>query len=84
MEINNIEQYLKEKLTEIKSMDNQIIDIDIDEPFENYGIDSIKAVYFVGELEQIFNIELPPTLLWEYNTIRKLTNFLKENIITKT
>jgi len=78
MDEKKIEKILIDKLKEIKNTNYTILDVD--EPFENYGIDSIKAVYIVGELEEIFNIELPPTLLWEYNTIKKLTDFIKNNL----
>lgn len=78
MEEKTIENILIKKLSEIKNLDN--IKLDIDEPFENYGIDSIKAIYIVGELEEIFNLEFPSTLLWEHNTIRKLTNYIKNSL----
>lgn len=78
MEEKIIENILIKKLSEIKNLDNT--KLDIDEPFENYGIDSIKAIYIVGELEEIFNLEFPSTLLWENNTIRKLTNYIKNSL----
>jgi acyl carrier protein len=54
--------------------------IDPDLPFDKFGIDSIKAMLIVGELEDWLDFELPATLLWDYNTINSLSNYLKNHI----
>ncbi|SLM49935.1 protein of unknown function [Nitrospira japonica] len=48
-----------------------------DEPFERYGIESVMSVAIVRHLEDRFG-ELPKTLLFEYQTLRHLTNYFLE------
>jgi acyl carrier protein len=45
--------------------------LDADAPFTRYGLSSLDAVTLVLELEEQLEIELPPTLLWDYPTINK-------------
>lgn len=54
--------------------------IDIETPFEKYGLDSAKAVLMVGKLEDLLDVELPSTLLWDYNNIKSLSEHLGQNI----
>ena len=51
-------------------------DIDREEVFASFGLDSLKAVALAGELETMLGRRLPPTLLWDYPSIRKLARHL--------
>lgn len=53
-------------------------EIDVREPFANYGLTSAVAVGLSGELEEWMGLELSPTLLWEYPTIETLAQHLFE------
>ncbi|MBM3851836.1 MAG: SDR family NAD(P)-dependent oxidoreductase [Verrucomicrobia bacterium] len=50
--------------------------IDPKEPFSHYGLDSLAAVEVSGELEKSFGRRLPPTLLYDYPSIRLLAAHL--------
>ncbi|MEH2162868.1 MAG: AMP-binding protein [Nostoc sp.] len=50
--------------------------IDIQEPFAVYGLDSAVAVSLTGELAQWLGCELEPTLFWEYPNIEELAQYL--------
>ncbi|MFD5141734.1 beta-ketoacyl synthase N-terminal-like domain-containing protein [Streptomyces sp. NPDC058401] len=50
--------------------------IDPDLPFDTYGFASIDAVALAGELEELLDRDLPPTVLWQHPTIHRLTAFL--------
>lgn len=54
-------------------------DIDIDEDFANYGLNSIEAVNLSGDLENMLGRRLPPTLLWDYPTVRAIADYLAED-----
>jgi acyl carrier protein len=54
-------------------------DIDIREPFNDYGLDSRTAVSLSGELERWLRRPLPPTLAWDYPTIEQIARFLTED-----
>ncbi|MFC1747380.1 SDR family NAD(P)-dependent oxidoreductase, partial [Pseudomonadota bacterium] len=47
-------------------------------PFETYGVDSMMTLSIIRELETDFD-ELPKTLLFEYQTIDALANYLVES-----
>lgn len=53
-------------------------ELDGNTTFDNYGIDSLLAVHLTGELSELLNEEIDPTLLYDYNTIEKLTRHLSE------
>lgn len=53
--------------------------IDIEAQFDQYGLDSSKAILMVGKLEDLLDVELPATLLWDYNNIKALADHLHEN-----
>ena len=51
-------------------------EIDINEPFANYGLDSLQAVRLSAELEDWLKIKLNPTLAYDYSTIASLATYL--------
>ncbi|MGK7949277.1 MAG: alpha/beta fold hydrolase [Xenococcaceae cyanobacterium] len=51
-------------------------EIDINEPFANYGLDSLQAVRLSAELEDWLKIKLNPTLAYDYPTIASLATYL--------
>jgi polyketide synthase 13 len=53
-------------------------EIDIGEPFVNFGISSRAAVALSGELEKYVSRELSPSLAWDYPNINVLAAHLAE------
>jgi acyl carrier protein len=53
--------------------------IDCDRPLTEYGLDSITALTISGELEELLDIELPSTLLWDCPTVNAIASYLGEN-----
>lgn len=53
-------------------------DIDIDEPFADYSLDSSVAVTLTGELADWLNCDLSPTLFWKYPNISTLAQHLAQ------
>lgn len=54
--------------------------IDADKVLTEYGLDSMNAIALVGELEEMFEIELPSNLLWNYNTINKVAEYVGSQV----
>ncbi len=46
--------------------------VDIDRPIERYGLDSAAAVELVAELAEWLGLDVEPTIIFDYRTIRKL------------
>ncbi len=53
-------------------------DIDIEEPFDNYELDSSKALVLLGRLEKFLGKELNPVFIFNYPTIAELAERLAE------
>ncbi len=69
---------IKQKISQVLGISTSQIDPDM--PFDKFGIDSIKAMLIVGELEDYLEFELPATLLWDYNTINRLSQYLTKHL----
>ena len=69
-----IQGWLIDKLAEVLEIEpNQI---DVRQNFEEYGLESAEAINLSGDLEDYLGRRLPPTLLWDYQNIEALTQYL--------
>lgn len=50
--------------------------IDLDQPFSRYGLDSIDSVTLTVDIGKWLNVSLPSTILWDYPTVEKLSSHL--------
>jgi acyl carrier protein len=50
--------------------------IDIQKPCAEYGLDSIAGVSIAGDLEVWLDLQLSPTLLWDYPSIDRVSQYL--------
>lgn len=55
-------------------------DVEIDLPFDRYGLDSSAAIGLTGELEELLGVELEPTLLYNYPTVEALVQYLSKQL----
>ena len=74
----NIQDWLIGKIAEIQEISED--QIDINQAFSSFGMDSVATVEMSGELEEWLTIKLEPTTLYEYSTIKRLSDFLVEEI----
>lgn len=72
--VNEIQNWIIQWLE--KEGDIKVTDIDLDEPFVNFGPSSRQAVFLIGELEDWSGMELDPSLAWDYPTICKLAGYV--------
>ncbi|WP_270166362.1 acyl carrier protein [Paenibacillus sp. SYP-B4298] len=72
--LEDIQQLLIDKIAELAEIAPD--SIHPAEPFASYGLDSLLAVTFVGDLEDWFELRLPATLLWDYPSIQSLSGYL--------
>jgi 8-amino-7-oxononanoate synthase len=76
-----IAQWLVEQLAANLELDEE--EIDRRRPMTEFGLDSLEAVTLTGDLEDVLNRRLPPTLLFEYPTIEALARHLA-NLVQAT
>ncbi len=74
--IENIQAWLIAHLATV--LDISPTEINIHEPFDRYGLDSLAAITLTGELEEWLDQELPVTLAWDYPNIELLSQYLVE------
>lgn len=72
--VASVQEWLTHYLANLLDMDPD--DVDVETPFEGYGLDSAAAVAMTGDLEDWLKIELDPTLVYDYPTIEKLSSHL--------
>jgi acyl carrier protein len=53
-------------------------EIDITLPFSAYALDSAAAAELTAGLEDWLGLPLPPTLIWDYPSIKQLARHLKQ------
>lgn len=81
MNQETIENWLIDTLGTLLGVDNE--EIDLEKSIFAYGLDSSVAVSITGDLETWLDLELDPTLLWEYPKISELAEYLVDEIAKK-
>lgn len=69
-----IEQWLIAHIASLAKQDTD--EIDVNQPFSHYALDSVATVGLTADLEDLLDIPLQPTLLWDYPTIASLARHL--------
>lgn len=85
---NNQKNHINKNYINIESIVTKIVievlklkKINIDESFQNYGLDSISAVVLATRLEKHFKTQVLPQWLIDFPTIKTLSeHFVKQNI----
>jgi len=81
MNQEKIEYWLIDKLANLLGIDTE--EIDLEKSIFAYGLDSSVALSMTGELENLLNLELDPTLFWEYPKISELAEYLADQLTQK-
>lgn len=76
----DISSWLKNKVATISQLDIEQVKEDV--PFSEYSLDSLHAVNLTGDLEDLLNMSIDPTVVWDYPTIRELSGFLCQELAT--
>ncbi|MBD2203720.1 acyl carrier protein [Calothrix sp. FACHB-1219] len=74
--VEDIQTWLIDQFAQ--QLDVETDDIDVDESFDNYDLDSSKALILLGRLEKWLGKELNPVLIFNYPTITALAHRLGE------
>ena len=69
-----IQGWLIDKLAEV--LETEPNQIDVGQDFEEYGLESAEAINLSGDLEDYLGRRLPPSLLWDYQNIEALAQYL--------
>jgi 8-amino-7-oxononanoate synthase len=77
-----IQGWLIDKLAEIVEIEASQIDVRQD--FEEYGLDSAEAINLSGDLEDYLGCRLSPTLLWDYQNVEALAQYLAASTVAES
>ena len=72
-----IEAWLIDYLAQELEIEPKAVDITV--PFERYGLDSSAAIIMTGDLEDWLTCELEPELLFDYQSIAELTQYIVDS-----
>ena len=74
----SIQEWLIAQLAEHLGLPSE--GIDTHRPITTYGLDSITGISLAGDLEAWLQLQLSPTLLWDYPTIASLAQHLTHEV----
>ncbi|GMK39955.1 phosphopantetheine attachment site domain protein [Paenibacillus sp. CCS19] len=74
-----ITSWITTQIAQITNLDED--EINPNDPFTNFGIDSMHVITFVGDLEDWLGIPIQATLLWDYPTIHAVTEHLSQRLL---
>ncbi|MBO2458309.1 acyl carrier protein [Actinomadura violacea] len=57
-------------------LDREPADLEPETPLQQYGLDSVYAVAFCGDVEEHFGVEIELTLAWDHPTLAAITRYL--------
>jgi acyl transferase domain-containing protein/enoyl-CoA hydratase/carnithine racemase/acyl carrier protein len=75
--LDKITSLLINEAADVIELDPSKIQVDVD--FQKYGFDSILLVDFVENLEEKYELELSPTVFFEYSTISRMAKYLAQD-----
>ncbi|MCP5245533.1 MAG: acyl carrier protein [Burkholderiales bacterium] len=78
MTYQSILQWISIRLAELVKINVDQIDPQL--PFDRYGLDSLSAVTLIGELGDWLQLELDPSIVYDYPTIEQLSKYVSEQI----
>ena len=71
-----IKAWLISHLAQLVKIDPEEVDVNI--PFNRYGLDSSAAIGMTGDLGEWLGYQLEPTIIYNYPTIEALVEYLSE------
>lgn len=61
-----------------KELEVEPDDVDVSLPFEHFALDSATAIGMTGDLESWLGCRIDPTIVYDYPTIREISEYLAE------
>lgn len=77
LDVHKLKDTIKEVVA--NSLKYDIDEVELDEPFADYGVDSITSVNIVQSLNDTLELDLYSTCLFDYTNITRLAKYIAEN-----
>jgi acyl carrier protein len=75
-----IQTELQEWLCAHLAVQLKVAEIDPTEPMTSYGVDSLRAVAVLADLEERVGFEIDPDVLWDHPTPALLASYLADRV----
>lgn len=73
-----VEDWITNYMAEL--LDVQPQQVDLNRPFDQYGLDSAATVAFASDLGRWLEVKLDTKIMFEYDTIRAVTDHLRASL----
>ena len=80
MSVEDIQDWLASQIAEQLGVESDEIDIQV--PFDSYGLDSVQTMSIANLGKQYFGLQLSPLVIWNYPNIESLSRYLAEELQT--
>ena len=80
MSETEIQDWLALQIAEQLGVDEAEIEIDV--PFDSYGLDSVQTMNIANLGKQHFGLELSPLVIWNYPNLESLSRYLAQELQT--
>jgi acyl carrier protein len=71
---NALQEWLRERVAAYGDVPAD--GIDVDAQLTDLGLDSVYALTLCGDIEDTFDIDMDPSVIWDHGTIRSLADAL--------
>lgn len=78
LSVEQLQSFISERIAQWLGTSAEEVDRRVD--FTDYSLDSVALASISGELEVHLGRRLPPSLLWEYPTIERLSEHLAQRL----
>lgn len=78
MSAEDIQDWLAAQIAEQLGVDSDEIDLQV--PFDSYGLDSAQIMSIANLGKQYFGVQLSPLIIWNYPNIESLSQYLAEEL----
>lgn len=75
---NLLETWLRERVAAYGDVSAD--DVDVNAQLTDLGMDSVYALTLCGDIEDTYNIDMDPSVIWDHDTIRSLADALAADI----
>lgn len=77
---NALQEWLKERVAAYGDVPAD--GVNVDAKLTDLGLDSVYALTLCGDIEDTFNVDMDPSVIWDHDTIRALADALAEMFAT--
>lgn len=76
--LNELKEFISKEVAKVANIDAS--QVDVNKPFDRYGMDSAHIVALAADISDKINFEVDPVSFYENNTIEKIVMFIESKV----